>query len=89
MGYHGAACELQHSDARHIQSCINNCNGRGTCTYGFCHCKPGWWGLDCSSRRPYSSSSTLPARHRARIYVYDLPSWLSHRPFYEFCDIYK
>lgn len=23
------------------QSCINNCNSRGTCIAGFCHCQPG------------------------------------------------
>jgi hypothetical protein len=22
--------------------------GRGVCRRGFCHCKPGWWGKDCS-----------------------------------------
>ncbi|GIM01360.1 hypothetical protein Vretimale_6195 [Volvox reticuliferus] len=28
--------------------CINECNGRGTCVGGVCHCYPGYFGADCS-----------------------------------------
>lgn len=28
--------------------CPNQCSGRGACRLGFCHCAPGWWGLDCA-----------------------------------------
>lgn len=28
--------------------CPLDCNGRGQCDWqGFCHCRSGWWGLDC------------------------------------------
>ena len=28
--------------------CLNDCNHLGTCIFGFCHCKPGHFGSDCS-----------------------------------------
>lgn len=28
--------------------CVNGCNGRGRCVGGFCHCRPGYFGADCS-----------------------------------------
>ncbi|KXZ46629.1 hypothetical protein GPECTOR_42g840 [Gonium pectorale] len=28
--------------------CINECNDRGTCVGGVCHCYPGYFGSDCS-----------------------------------------
>lgn len=32
-----------------VQSCPKNCSDHGTCTDGFCHCHPGYYGLDCSN----------------------------------------
>jgi hypothetical protein len=33
--------------------CPNQCNGRGYCSAGFCHCGEQWWGADCSLRNPF------------------------------------
>lgn len=30
------------------QFCLNQCSHRGRCEQGFCICRPGWWGIDCS-----------------------------------------
>ena len=54
-------------------ACPNACTGLGRCRYGFCHCEPGHWGLDCgmsAARVSALRSSTAP---RSRIYVYELP----------------
>eukprot|EP00899_Mesostigma_viride_P002817 jgi/Mesvir1/12536/Mv21633-RA.1 len=44
FGHAGAACE------REAVWCFGGCGGptHGTCLAGFCHCKPGYWGQDCS-----------------------------------------
>ncbi|KAI8471154.1 MAG: exostosin family-domain-containing protein [Monoraphidium minutum] len=47
-GYDGAACEFEHDSF-----CLNGCQGRGACAGGFCHCKPGYWGADCSRSRAF------------------------------------
>ena len=31
-----------------LMACLNQCNGRGVCHFGFCRCDPGWYGIDCS-----------------------------------------
>ncbi|KAG2447967.1 hypothetical protein HYH02_006996 [Chlamydomonas schloesseri] len=58
--------------------CPNECRGRGVCLRGFCHCRPPYWGLDCSRQRAWALapgvSSPVPNRVRLRIYVYDLPA---------------
>jgi hypothetical protein len=28
--------------------CLNHCSDRGTCNHGFCECRPGFFGVDCS-----------------------------------------
>jgi hypothetical protein len=28
-------------------ACLNDCNGRGTCVGGWCHCRPPYYGADC------------------------------------------
>lgn len=28
------------------------CGGRGTCVNGFCHCRPGYWGIGCGRSTP-------------------------------------
>jgi len=30
--------------------CVGGCGGRGVCRAGFCHCEPGWFGVDCGLR---------------------------------------
>lgn len=32
-----------------IDKCMNDCSGRGECAYGFCTCKNGYYGSDCSN----------------------------------------
>lgn len=33
------------------EHCPNMCNDRGTCRRGWCHCQPGFFGIDCSRTR--------------------------------------
>lgn len=42
-GFVGGHCETVET-----RPCPNKCSGRGTCSRGFCHCQPPWFGLDCS-----------------------------------------
>ena len=37
--------------------CPNQCTGRGRCAEGFCECRPGWWGADCSLPAPREDGS--------------------------------
>ena len=57
------------------KACPNECLGRGNCSYGFCHCREGFWGLDCGL-----SAARLAelgrARAQPRIYVYEVPAAL-------------
>ncbi|KAL4427668.1 hypothetical protein ABPG75_001757 [Micractinium tetrahymenae] len=36
------------------QFCPNQCNGRGTCLYGYCKCDEGWHGIDCAHCSMYA-----------------------------------
>ena len=73
-----------------MTSCLNNCNNRGKCVHGFCHCQPNYWGLDCSRSKAYGPAKGLsPVRDRPRVYIYDLPSWIAHRAGFEYAEIYK
>ena len=29
--------------------CPSKCSGRGDCVFGYCHCRQGWYGVDCSN----------------------------------------
>ncbi|KAG0582764.1 hypothetical protein KC19_3G084200 [Ceratodon purpureus] len=45
--------------------CINQCNNNGFCHQGYCECRKGWYGIDCSV------PSYLPRSERR-------PTWLPH-----------
>lgn len=32
-----------------IHTCSSNCSNNGVCTNGYCHCDPGFYGIDCSN----------------------------------------
>jgi len=75
---HGADC-TEDRDAD-TTPCVNDCNSRGACMAGWCHCKPGFYGADCSLSLGSSGRPQLLAglgyRVRPqgpRIYVYELP----------------
>ena len=38
--------------------CLNQCSLRGRCEHGFCFCKAGWWGVDCSIPTAAGASSS-------------------------------
>ncbi|GAQ89252.1 Exostosin family protein [Klebsormidium nitens] len=48
FGFAGAGCEIPEKRRDIRVSCLNDCSGRGVCNRGFCHCKPGAFGIDCS-----------------------------------------
>lgn len=66
-GLWGLFCEVP------VESvCINQCTGRGHCRGGFCQCKSGWYGVDCSIPSVSSSIMEWPKWLRpARINVSD------------------
>eukprot|EP00798_Chlamydomonas_sp_ICE-L_P032785 gene32785-33850_t len=52
-GYNGKSCRSVYKTTSvrataNFISCLLDCSGRGTCVYGFCHCKPGYFGLGCT-----------------------------------------
>ncbi|KAF5828139.1 exostosin-like glycosyltransferase [Dunaliella salina] len=68
--------------------CLNNCNGRGKCEGGFCHCLPGHYGTDCAKSLDQEGRPTLlqgtgytTRAKRPWIYVYDLPPVLNAWPY--------
>ena len=58
-----------------VAGCPNACTSHGrSCSYGFCHCEEGYWGLDCSlSLERVASLEARRATVRPRIHVYPLP----------------
>ncbi|KAG2485163.1 hypothetical protein HYH03_016053 [Edaphochlamys debaryana] len=73
--YQGDSCEI--ADPYH---CYRNCSGVGQCVRGWCHCQPGYWGHGCTRRKAYTSSVGWRPNHaEIKIYVYDLPNWVTHR----------
>ncbi|KAL3917847.1 MAG: hypothetical protein SGPRY_006242 [Prymnesium sp.] len=54
------------------KNCPNECRGRGSCAYGFCHCDAGWWGLDCGMSLARVKQLRRHAS-RPRIFVYEVP----------------
>ena len=57
------------------KACPNECLGRGQCAYGFCHCQPGYWGLDCGFSKA-RLQQLARAKASPRIYVYEVPAAL-------------
>ncbi|KAG2491391.1 hypothetical protein HYH03_010182 [Edaphochlamys debaryana] len=67
-------------EQRYPYPCLNACNGKGSCTWGDCSCRPGYFGPDCSaSLRPGTNRTWLldgsytPRAARPHVYVYDIP----------------
>ena len=44
-GFTGQLCHIPV-----LHACLNQCNGRGRCVFGFCECDASWYGVDCSLR---------------------------------------
>ncbi|KAG2488240.1 hypothetical protein HYH03_013231 [Edaphochlamys debaryana] len=72
--------------------CLNNCNERGTCYGGWCHCQEGYYGADCSlsldsQGRPeqLAGMGFKPAPEGPRIYIYELPArFTTHKDLNKF-----
>ncbi|KAG1674838.1 hypothetical protein FOA52_015226 [Chlamydomonas sp. UWO 241] len=71
-------------------SCSNNCNLRGKCKSGFCHCQRGFYGIDCSLSLDVDGNPVLLAgkqyatrKKRPHVYVYELPpsvtQWVNYK----------
>ena len=54
-GFTGNRC-ARSSEARPTHACLNDCSGRGSCVRNWCHCSPGYFGVDCSSGDGASAS---------------------------------
>lgn len=64
------------ADGPSVSPCPNACSGRsrgGRCAYGFCHCEPGFWGLDCSHSLASVAAAAESPRKSPRVHVYALP----------------
>ncbi|KAG2430415.1 hypothetical protein HXX76_009940 [Chlamydomonas incerta] len=72
------------------QLCVNACNKLGTCVAGVCHCKKGYYGIDCALSMGQDGKPVLLAgkgyatrAKRPWVYVYELPpelsAWYNHR----------
>lgn len=55
-GFGGPGCSLASESF-----CFNQCSGRGRCNLGFCHCDPGWYGLDCAHAATEEAEAALEA----------------------------
>lgn len=60
------------------KACPNECLGRGTCAYGFCHCQHSYWGLDCGWSLERARQLTRQIR-QPRIYVYEASILATYR----------
>jgi len=86
-GFSGVHCERSIT-SRPRKMCLNSCSDRGECIRNWCHCNPGYFGVDCSLGRPASGVSEVPLpapigaqdSDAPRVYVYELPprynSWM-------------
>jgi hypothetical protein len=48
----GDACETPQQ-----KHCYRQCSGAGTCLGGYCHCRPGRWGIACQRDKAFTSDS--------------------------------
>jgi len=76
---------MEHCFDEKSSGCINACNRRGKCMSGFCHCKSGYYGADCSlSLGPdglpvlLEGQGYTPRKRAPKIYVYELPPSLNN-----------
>ena len=79
-GFSGPKCERS-STARPLKACLNGCSGRGDCRRNWCHCRRGYFGVDCSLGQPADGGAAVPlpapigsqGEGAPRVYVYELP----------------
>jgi hypothetical protein len=87
-GFTGSRCESS-TNFRPIQACLNGCSGRGKCVRNWCHCSPGYYGVDCSLGAGAGESKAVPLpppigaqtdAKAPKVYIYELPprfnSWM-------------
>ena len=76
-GESGPLCEPIAGEHADVTFCLNQCSGRGACRSGFCECRAGAYGADCSlpttPTTATAAASTATSPPRPRIYVYELP----------------
>ncbi|KAG2494879.1 hypothetical protein HYH03_007118 [Edaphochlamys debaryana] len=82
-GFNGTDCGT-HDDT---DACwfTTDCLGRGTCRSGFCHCKPGYFGMGChrtTAFQPVTPGAVpdLRSHSKLKIYMYELP-WTVAFPY--------
>ncbi|KAG2494159.1 hypothetical protein HYH03_007795 [Edaphochlamys debaryana] len=61
-------------------ACMGGCSGAGECVAGFCKCRPGHFGADCSLSLGRDGKPQLlagrgytPRSRGPRVYMYELP----------------
>ncbi len=63
------------------------CSGRGRFIAGWCHCDPGYWGVECTRSKAWEPDPSEPleaqglafARTSVRVYVYEFPWQIVHQ----------
>ena len=87
-----AAADRLQVDAR---LCINNCSGNGQCVGGFCLCRRGFFGRDCSrDKAGFTRPPEWPHMRggvtgdQLKVYIYELPVQLASRQWGESNPIY-
>ena len=84
-GFSGTRCEID-STSRPLDRCLNGCSQRGSCVRNWCHCAPGFYGIDCSLGASPPGAPAMPALPASigaqvgelaagapKVYVYELP----------------
>ena len=66
-GFTGPSCKDPN-----LHGCPNRCGGNGACNEGFCHCKRGSWGTDCTRDKAFTSSPSTPPSTLLKIYRFEL-----------------
>jgi hypothetical protein len=47
-------------------ACLNDCNGRGACVGGWCHCRPPYYGADCCLSMSHNGPALLEGLNYTR-----------------------